>query len=123
MVNTSVSSIVFEWERYSDGYIIQVEPPIGELGRVFLCLHDSLWYLKTILEAPKFLDFPYFYFVEAQSEYDFEVTVSSPVPQKIAHNLLCYVHHLDEPLTLHVEVHVKVSILHGTKILIEITAL
>ena len=32
MVNLSISSVVFEWEKCSSSYIIEVEPPVGELG-------------------------------------------------------------------------------------------
>lgn len=34
MLNDSLSSIFFEWESHMDGVILQVEPPIGEIGTV-----------------------------------------------------------------------------------------
>ncbi len=32
MLNASSSPVVFEWERHSEDYILQVEPPVGELS-------------------------------------------------------------------------------------------
>ena len=32
MVNNSRSDIVFQWEKVSSSYILEVEPPVGELG-------------------------------------------------------------------------------------------
>ena len=32
MINGSVSAINFEWEKLSSNYIVEVEPPLGQLG-------------------------------------------------------------------------------------------
>ena len=32
MINASVSTINFEWEKLSTDFILEVEPPFGELG-------------------------------------------------------------------------------------------
>jgi len=33
MANHSHSTVTFQWEPYTDSYIIEVEPPFGELGK------------------------------------------------------------------------------------------
>lgn len=47
MVNNSVSSIVFEWERCNSDYIILVEPLTGELGMYSVSL--SLFKQRRVL--------------------------------------------------------------------------
>ena len=32
MINGSVSAINFEWDKLSSNYIVEVEPPLGQLG-------------------------------------------------------------------------------------------
>ena len=54
--------------------------------------------------------------VGPQGEMDFELTVTGSVPGKVDHTLLCDIHHLAEPLMLHVEAEIKVgakSLRHG----------
>ena len=56
-----------------------------------------------------FNDALYFVHIAAgQSEMDFELTISCAEPRKIEHTLLCYVQHLETPLTMHVSAEVKV---------------
>ncbi|KAK2147788.1 hypothetical protein LSH36_535g01010 [Paralvinella palmiformis] len=75
MINNSLSAILFQWEHHSSSFILEVEPPIGELG--------------------------------PQCELDLELSVSGSEPCKIDHTLNCHVHHLDEPLMLHVKAQIK----------------
>ena len=32
MINSSLSAIIFQWQNVSSSYILEVEPPVGELG-------------------------------------------------------------------------------------------
>ena len=58
-------------------------------------------------------------FLGAAGEMDFDVTVTGSQPGKVDHTLKCHVHHLDEPLMLHIEAEIKVGqILTSTFVLI-----
>ena len=46
-----------------------------------------------------------------QCELDLELSVSGSEPCKIDHTLHCHVHHLEEPLMLHVKAQIKASII------------
>ena len=47
MANHSHSTITFQWEPYIEKYILEVEPPFGELGKIAYKIHH-VFILNTL---------------------------------------------------------------------------